>query len=391
MNAPDRLQSDMTASLSALVPALSEPDEHWRDLIGQIGSDIGLPLTSALERVTALTTTGKIDRAGLKALRDEIEQARRVGMIGQQLARYASGRIRQSPEQVSLTQLMRDVLVQRGREATARGLEVRQSLRPAEVIIDATLLHALLQATVDWALEHGRQSVDFRIDLRNWPANARLTCQFAHATDHLSPPDVVARNDHAAALDSMSWRLVQQLAWTLQLGIERQDNADSVNLALEFPRTISEQIEGVSAVEIDHGFSASENSKPLAGSHVLVIATRRDLRSDIRDATRHMGLVVDFVNSVEEAEEFCRDALPHAIVYESALAGQRFQQLRDGISTEVPTFVFIEIAEEGSAFELSGEGDRHHALVGRSTVTESLPSAMIFELSQHVSLRASGP
>jgi hypothetical protein len=382
MNAPDRLQSDMTASLSALVPALSEPDEHWRDLIGQIGSDIGLPLTSALERVTALTTTGKIDRAGLKALRDEIEQARRVGMIGQQLARYASGRIRQSPEQVSLTQLMRDVLVQRGREATARGLEVRQSLRPAEVIIDATLLHALLQATVDWALEHGRQSVDFRIDLRNWPANARLTCQFAHATDHLSPPDVVARNDHAAALDSMSWRLVQQLAWTLQLGIERQDNADSVNLALEFPRTISEQIEGVSAVEIDHGFSASENSKPLAGSHVLVIATRRDLRSDIRDATRHMGLVVDFVNSVEEAEEFCRDALPHAIVYESALAGQRFQQLRDGISTEVPTFVFIEIAEEGSAFELSGEGDRHHALVGRSTVTESLPSALIFELSR---------
>jgi len=61
-------------------------------------------LTSALERVTALATTGKIDRNGLRALREEIDRARSVAMIGQQLARYASGRIRQTPEQISLTQ-----------------------------------------------------------------------------------------------------------------------------------------------------------------------------------------------------------------------------------------------------------------------------------------------
>lgn len=367
---------------NAPLPDHLEQEAHWRELIGQIGSDIGLPLTSALERVTTLATTGKIDRAGLKALRDEIEKARRVGMIGQQLARYASGRIRQSPEQVSLTQLLRDVLIQRGREAAARGIEIRQSLRPAEVMADATLLHALMQAIVDWALEHGQQSLEFRIELKAWPPHARLSCQFAHAEATPTVPDVVARNDHSAALDSMSWRLVQQIAWTLELLIERKDSPDRVNLALEFPRTVHEQIEGVSAVEVDHGFSASDNSKPLAGSHVLVMATRRDLRSEIRDATRHMGLLVDFVSSVEEAEVFCRDALPHAIVYESALAGDRFRQLCESIVADMPDFVFIEIAEEGGAFELSGEGQRRHALVGRSAVTESLPSALIFELSR---------
>jgi len=277
---------------------------------------------------------------------------------------------------------MREVLLQRGREATARDLELRQSLRPAEVFVDATLLHALLQAMVDWAFEHARQAIDLRIDLSAWPPNARLSCHFSHVPAPASPPDVVARNDTSSVLDSMSWRLVQQLAWTLQLVVERQDEADQVTLHLDFPCTVNEQIEGVSAVELDHGFNASENSKPLAGSHVLVVATRRDLRSDIRDATRHMGLLVDFVNSVDEAEEFCRDALPHAIVYESALAGQRFERLRKDILTEVPSFVFIEIAEEGNAFELSGEGPQHFAIVGRNAVLESLPSALIFELSR---------
>jgi hypothetical protein len=95
-----------------------------------------------------------------------------------------------------------------------------------------------------------------------------------------------------------------------------------------------------------------------------------------------MGLLVDFVSSVEEAEEFCRDALPHAIVYESVLSGERFATLRDNIVSEVAHFVFIEITEEGKQFELSHEGEQHHAIVGREAVLQSLPSALIFELSR---------
>lgn len=362
--------------------AATEPDDYWRELIGQLGSDIGAALTSAMERVTTLTTTGKIDRAGLRGLRDEIELARRVGMIGQQMARYASGRIRQSPEQVSLTQLMREVLLQRNREAGAKQIEIRQSLRPAEVVADPTLLHALVQAILDWALEHAERTVELRLELKAWPANAVLTCKFPHASDQPLGHGVVARSDHVAKLDSMSWRLVQQIARTLALPCQREDQAHDTALFVEFPRTVSEQLEGVSAIEIDHGFSASDNSKPLAGSHVLVLASRRDLRTDIREATRHMGLLVDFVSSVEEAESFCKDALPHAIVYESALAGDRFMRLRDELLAEVPAFVFIEIAEEGSSFELTGESGQHRALVGRAAVLESLPSALLFELSR---------
>lgn len=386
MNAPDRHRTPMPVDATATQPPAS--DAHWRELIGQIGSDVGHALSGALERVTVLATTGKIDRAGLRALREDIERARRVGMIGQQLARFASGRIRQSPEQVPLTQMLRDVLVQRGREAVAREIELRQALRPADVVVDATLLHALLQALTDWGLEHARAAIDFRVDMRAWPQIARLSCQFTHGNP--AAPDTGAADSHPdsrdelppSPLDSMSWRLVQQIAWTLGLSMERIDSPGRTSLSLDFPNTVHHQIDGVSAVEIEHDFGASDNSKPLAGNHILVLAARRDLRADLREATRHMGLVVDFVATVEEAEEFCRDALPHGIIYESVLSGERFDRLRASLRGEMPSFVFIEIAEEGVGFELSGDGGSTQAVVGRETVLQSLPSALIFELSR---------
>ncbi|MEP6504246.1 MAG: hypothetical protein ABJD97_13005 [Betaproteobacteria bacterium] len=363
-------------------PARLEPDEgHWREIIGQIGTEVGLPLSSALERVTVLATTGKIDRAGLRLLREEIERARRAGMIGQQLARFASGRIRQSPEQISITHMLREVLLQRGREAAARQIEISQALKPAEVIVDATLLYALMQAVVDWSLDLAKTNIEFKLDIKAWPPYARLSARFAHsntdASDRLSPVGTPL-----PSLDSMAWRLVQQISWTLGLAMDRVVSEYETTLTIEFPRTVHEQIEGVSVVEIDQGFGVSDNSKPLAGSHVLVIAGGREVRSLIKESIRHMGLLVDFVATVEEAEEFCRDALPHAIIYEGVLVNDRFKMLRANIAGEMPSFVFIEIAAEGNSLQLSTQGDDNGARIGRDAIMQSLPSALIFELSR---------
>jgi hypothetical protein len=381
----------MTMTMASRLPIMNdpvpdqrriEPDEaHWRDIIGQIGTEVGLPLSAALERVTVLATTGKIDRAGLRQLREEIERARRAGMIGQQLARFASGRIRQSPEQISVTQMLREVLLQRGREASARQIEIGQALKPAEVVADATLLYALMQALVDWSLDMARETIEFKLDIKAWPPHARLSVKFPHVTsdasDRLTPVGTPL-----PSLDSMAWRLVQQISWTLNLVLERTVSEDDTLLSIEFPRTVHDQIEGVSVVEIDQGFGVSDNSKPLAGSHVLVLAGGREVRSEIKESIRHMGLLVDFVATVEEAEEFCRDALPHALIYEQVLANERFQKLRGGIAGEMPHFVFIEVAAEGASLQLSTQGNDNFARVGRQAITQSLPSALIFELSR---------
>ncbi len=366
-------------------PHLAPDEGHWREIIGQIGTEVGLPLSAALERVTVLATTGKIDRAGLRMLREEIERARRAGMIGQQLARFASGRIRQSPEQISPTQMLREVLLQRNREASARQIEISQALKPVEVMADATLLYALMQAVVDWSLDLAQGKLEFKLDVKAWPPYARLAVRFVHASsdasDRLTPVGTPL-----PSLDSMSWRLVQQISWTLGLVMDRtvSEAEAETTLTIEFPRTVHDEIEGVSVVEIDQGFGVSDNSKPLAGSHVLVVAGGREMRSLIKESIRHMGLLVDFVNSVEETEEFCRDALPHAIIYESVLAGDRFQKLRNGIAAEMPSFVFIEVAPEGGALQLSTNSPHNGARIGRDAVMQSLPSALIFELSRTI-------
>lgn len=351
--------------------------QRWHTLVAEIGAATAAPLTAALERIHALIASGRIDRAGLRALRDEVERARQAGMIGQQITRFASGRLRQSHERLQLADTLKGVLAHRHRETQARGIVLKPALKPAEVIVDASLLFGLLNTTLDWALDHARSSIEFQIDIKSWPAHARLACRFAHR-----PADQADAGDVSPALDSLSWRLLEQTAWTMGLPIDREDDALATRLTIEFPRTANDEIEGVSTLEIDEGFAPSTNSKPLAGSHVLVIASRRELRVQIRDALRNMGLIIDFVNSVEEAAEFCRDGLPHAIIVESIQRGERFGRLHDEISAEVPEFVFIEIIEEGNTFEMSGFSGSTVARVGRDVIDSSLPSALMFELSK---------
>jgi hypothetical protein len=48
----------------------------------------------------------------------------------------------------------------------------------------------------------------------------------------------------------------------------------------------------------------------------------------------------------------------------------------------MPAFVFIEVAPEGRALQLSTNGADSGARIGRDAVMQSLPSALIFELSR---------
>ncbi|HEY2928112.1 hypothetical protein [Piscinibacter sp.] len=375
--------SDIKPGASTPMPAPQEDKsggERWHELVGAIGAEIAMPLTTALERVHALTSSGQIDRAGLRALREEVESARRAGMIAQQLARFASGRLRQSHERLSLAETLKTVLNHRRREIEARGIHLEPQLKPAEVIVDASLLFSLLNTVLDWALSHARSQIEFGIDLKTWPAHAHLVCSFAHRpADEL---DEGAAAEPAPDLDSLTWRLIEQTAWAMGLPLARAVDAGHITLGLEFPRTVHDDMEGLSTIELDEGPAASVNSKPLAGSQVLVVASRREMRVRLRDAIRHMGLIVDLVASVEEAADFCREGLPHAIVVESILRGERLKALRAEIGTEVPELPFIEITEEGGGFEMSGFGGTSMARVGRDAIESALPSVLMFELSK---------
>ncbi len=222
---------------AALVPSPAQ----WADIVQQLGAEIAGPLSVALDRIQGLISTGQIDRQGLRALREAVSQAREAGITGQQLARLASGRLRLARERLHLTQMLRGVLAHRSRETQARGIQVRQQLRAVEIVADGSLLFALLNALIDWALVSTHSSIDLKLDVTPWPAKARLTCRFAHRSLDLLNPGRGA--EALQPVNSLAWRLVEQTAVTMGLLQLREDEAGITVLTLEFPQTVSEEAE----------------------------------------------------------------------------------------------------------------------------------------------------
>jgi CheY-like chemotaxis protein len=367
-------------------PPMIAADPH--DLVAQLGSEVATVLSTALERVTTLATTGKIDRASLRALREEVDHARRAAIMGQQVSRLAAGRVRVAHERINLTNLLREALRQRGREIESRGIEVRQVLAPAEVSSDTTLSFSFLQALLDWCFEHAVSRVDLALDVRSWPARARLVCSFAFEhPDRVDTAFTELQAERGRTVETMSWRLVHQTAAVLGLTVQRKDDAGRTTLTVEFPDTLPARLDSLipsSDTEPDEAGNLFANSQPLAGRHVLVVAPRREVRNTVRESVRSMGLMVDYVTSLDEAAQFCRASMPHALVFESSLRGERFERLRSDWLESVPNLAFVQIAEQGKAFELLHEAGRQYASVGRDAILQQLPAALSFELSRLV-------
>lgn len=385
-----RPPSPVAAPLAANDMVQRPSDSQWGDIVQQLGAEIAGPLSAALERIHTLIGTGQIDRQGLRALRDAVAQAREAGMVSQQLARLASGRLRLSRERVHLTQVLRGVLTQRSRETQARGIQIRQLLQPIELTTDASLLFSLLNAMMDWALANTHSSLEMRLDLTPWPAKARLMCRFAHRSLDLGSAPSTAINEPPESLNSLTWRLIEQTALTLGALPLREDEAGITMLTLEFPQVVVEEPgtqqgeeppSRPDRPELDDP-TPSHNSKPLAGCHLLIVSPRREVRQEIQGSVRHMGLIIDAVASMDEALQFCEEGLPHGIAFEQSLRDADFDRLRADITAEVPNFSFIEVMDGDQQTQLSTATADHMARISRQNLQDALPSVLLFELSK---------
>lgn len=360
---------------------------QWAEIVQQLGAEIAGPLSTALQQIQDLSTTGQIDRRGLRLLQRAVDDARTAGMLGQQLARLASGRLRLARERQHLTQTLRSVLAQRSRETQARGVQVRQSLQPVEIWADGALLFALLNALMDWALANTHSSVDLKLDLTPWPMKARLSCRFAHRSLELMGADTPAEAD-SPGLDSLAWKLLEQTALTLGVLPLREQDAGITLLTLEFNQLAADEAPPPLEVDSTHAKLEAEaermggNSRPLAGCQLLILSAHRELRADAQAAVRHMGMLVDVVSTVAEAEAFCREGLPHVLLFDAALMDETLLHLIAGIAQDAPDFCFVEMFEGDHRTQLSTATEDGLARISRRHLSDALPSLLMFELSR---------
>lgn len=369
-------------SVNPMEPA---PSRALSDVVARLGADVAMPLTSALARLQVMSSTGRIDRSGLQALRDEIDLARRVGMRGQQIARLAGGLVQQEAERVNLGTLLRGVLAEQAAQSPRQDeVGLRQSLAPVEVVADASLVATVLRAAADWALEHARDAIEWRVEMQPWPAQARLQCRVRHAlAEEAPPPDVVAseRNSHVASLDTLDWLLLRFSAHMAGVQVQRDDTVTTSTLVLRFPNTVNETLEGATAVELASGATPRGARLP-SGCQLLVLAARRSARQQVRDAMQGHDLFVDYVPSVAAARDYCQESAPQVLVYESAFAGEALRGLCEMLNDQVPSVVLIELLPAGRQVEHASLGEAPVTRLGVEALRQQLAPVLVLAMEQ---------
>jgi len=345
-------------------------DDHWPELVAGLAEQFTENVSSLQNQIDQLLAKGRINKLEHRALSVPAERIKLAGVSAQQINRFYSGRIRQSHEKVDMAQLVEGVLQERKQELGTLGIALRRKLKQVEVLIDPTVAHTFVNAVLDWGLPFGNR-VDMRLDLNAWPQHARL--QMRVANDGVPPSS-------AASTDSLSWMLIRQIALVSGgVEIEREVNEEGVSFTAMFTRTV-QAVDGISAVDLSDEHSSM--FKSLSGTYVLTISPSLQIRADVRDALREIGISSDSVVDFQQARDAIKSRMPSLIVVDSEIKDDDFDAFRRDLLREVFEFPFVEISPDDSSFDMSGFGEFSMAKVGRGNIREALGTAVMFELAK---------
>ena len=348
-------------------------DQHWPTMVANLANlaDQVTEGVSALQNtIDLLLSKERITRQEHRALSVPVERLKVAGLSTQQINRFYGGRIRQSHEKVDMAHLVEGVLQERKNELNVLGIELRRKLKPVEVLVDPTVAYTLVNAVLDWGLPFGNR-IDVRVDMNAWPKHARL--QVRVSSDGVPPSST-------AMMDSLSWVLIRQIAMTAGgIEIERTTTDEGVSFTAMFTRTV-QAVDGISAVELSDDHSSM--FKSLSGIYVLTVSPTLQIRADVRDALREIGVMSDSVVDFEQARQAVRSRMPNLIILDAEIKGEAFDVFRRELLREVFEFPFVEISPDDSSFDMSGFGEFSMAKVGRGNIREALGTAVMFELAK---------
>ncbi len=345
-------------------------DDHWPALLAGLADQVTEGANALQNTIDLLLSKGRINKQEHRALSIPADRIKLSGISAQQIHRFYGGRIRQSHEKVGMADLVEGVLQERKKDFTLLGVELRRKLKPVEVLVDPTVAHTFVNAVLDWGLPFGNR-IDVRMDLNAWPRHARL--QVRVSNDGVPPSS-------SAEADSLSWMLVRQIALAAGgIELDRQLTDEGVNFTALFSRTV-QAVDGISAVDLSDDHSSM--FKSLSGVYVLTISPTLQIRADVRDALREIGITSDSVVDFRQARDAVMSRMPNLIVVDAEIKDQGFDLFRRELLREVFEFPFVEISPDDSSFDMSGFGEFSMAKVGRGNVREALGTAVMFELAK---------
>lgn len=357
--------------------AYVSPDESGYELAGIIGRQLSEPLAKIKKALEEVHTSQHLSQKNMLILSSNVNMANKLAMHSQQIARLASGRLRQSHETLPLDILLSTALQERTNEFRQRGIETFQRIHPVEVIVDAGLLHSLLDAALDWVCGLGRK-LTVTLEIKNWPQHGLLILKTSHA---VANSHVDEGADYPGE-DTVGWYLLNAISVAMGLSINRLVTATETSLVIEFTRTVK-RLAGLTAVEMQTSpESMYGESKPMAGSRLLVITDDARLQAEIRSICHGTGLVIDCVSNAEQAMRFCELQPPHLVIIDQYMRNYVFDQLYADLRKSVPNFPFIEIASAPNTLEMAGWTSDSISRLSRDALASHLAESIVMDLSK---------
>jgi len=352
-------------------PSLRDP---W-ELPGIIGRELARATAgteSILQQFQKKKFVSRTDVGTLLAAADAI---RRIAIHSQQISRLAEGRLRQSHERLNLQQLVRRVLLENDWRYYQAGLQIEQHLQQVEVIVDPGLLVSLCEAAIDCAACYG-QVLTVWLSTMNWPEHGLLTIQ---ARPHV----VEAGRPQAPEGEVLDWVYVSRLAQAMGVEVRREVFEDRAVITLRFPRTVK-HLQGLTAIEVDDGESApgADDSRPLAGHRLLLVAADSGLRWELQAICRNMRLVLDTVPTCAEAIRYCERDKPDLIVVDEPVRDGDFELLRKDLLRYNVNFPCVEIAAAPNVVEMASWDGEQISRISRDALRAQMPSILAVELAK---------
>ena len=369
----------LTHQNSANSPVLSDGAILQSDfaLAGTIGLQLSEPLANMQAALEDIQQTQHLSRENMVVLSESVNLARKLAMQSQQIARLASGRLRQSHETMKLDELVISALRERSDTFKQRGIEIFQRIRPVEVIVDAALLHSLVDAALDWAAGLGHK-LTITLEMMNWPEHGLLILKTSHVVGYTP----VSSDNDKPGEDTVGWYLLHEICQAMGLSIKRSSSAVDTSLSIEFARTVKRLV-GLSAVEMETGpESMYGESKPMAGMRLMVITDDARLQAEIRSICHGTGLVIDCVLNAEHGVRFCELQLPNLVIIDENMRSPVFDGLYEDLRQTDPDFPFIEIASTANTLEMAGWTSDSLSRLSRDVLASHLAETIMMDLAK---------
>lgn len=362
-----------TASSDQIVQAPGHPNDY--KLAGVIGEQLSSPLASMGQIIEYFRETKSISSAQMQLLESSLESARTAARQSQQIARLATGRLRQSHERVKLDVILRDLLRDYAGVFRQNGVELYQKIKPVEVIVDPSLLSSLIDAALGWAVSMGRHLL-ISLELKNWPEHGLLLIKSGDRV--ATAPDGAGINQG----ENLGWYLLSETARAMGVSVEKTVQEHEISLLFEFSRTVK-RLEGLTAMEVDTGFDSLQNdTRPMAGLRLLVITNDERLRMEVISVARDMSLMVDFAPTTAQGMRYCELDIPHMVMIDERVRDPIFDDLKRNLRRTDPNYPFVEIADASNTLEVAGWMSDSMTRLSRDALRSQLPSILALELAK---------